>query len=55
MLRNDEIGWAALAARLEAGEWDNVVISPGPGTPHNKSDIGQRHPPPPPPTHTHPF
>ena len=40
MLRNDEVAWSALRARLAAGEWDCVVVSPGPGTPTRATDVG---------------
>ena len=41
VLRNDEIDWDDLRQRLAAGEFDNVVISPGPGTPSCAADIGE--------------
>lgn len=41
VLRNDEIDWEQLSRRLGAGEFDNVVISPGPGTPSCAGDIGE--------------
>ncbi|KAL4425476.1 hypothetical protein ABPG75_009492 [Micractinium tetrahymenae] len=40
VLRNDEVDWPTVHARLEAGEFDNVVISPGPGTPQRAADVG---------------
>lgn len=42
VLRNDEADWPAVKARLEAGEFDNVVISPGPGTPQRAADVGEQ-------------
>ena len=42
VLRNDEVDWPTLAARIEAGEWHNIVISPGPGTPARAADVGER-------------
>jgi para-aminobenzoate synthetase len=36
VVRNDEATWAELAG----GEFDNVVISPGPGSPDNPKDFG---------------
>lgn len=42
VLRNDEADWPTVQARLKAGEFDNVVISPGPGTPQRASDIGEQ-------------
>lgn len=41
MLRNDETDWTSLARRIEAGEFHNVVISPGPGTPQRAEDVGE--------------
>lgn len=41
VLRNDEVGWPELEARIAAGEWHNVVISPGPGTPQRAADVGE--------------
>lgn len=40
MVRNDQVEWEVLRTRLEGMEFDNVVISPGPGTPANPQDIG---------------
>eukprot|EP00887_Chlorella_sp_A99_P000877 scaffold5.g877.t1 len=40
VLRNDEVPWEALAPRLAAGEFHNIVVSPGPGTPERASDVG---------------
>lgn len=40
VLRNDELDWSSLRRRLEAGEFHNVVISPGPGTPQRAADVG---------------
>ena len=37
VVRNDELGWAELAA---SRDFDNVVISPGPGNPDRESDFG---------------
>jgi para-aminobenzoate synthetase len=41
VLRNDEVNWEQLRRLLAAGEVDNVVISPGPGTPTCAADIGR--------------
>lgn len=41
MLRNDEISWPELERRIAAGEWHNIVISPGPGTPEREADVGE--------------
>ncbi len=41
ILRNDEVSWAQLSRLLKAGDYDNVVISPGPGTPACAGDIGE--------------
>ena len=40
VLRNDERLWAEVRSWLAAGRFDNVVISPGPGTPLNDADVG---------------
>jgi anthranilate/para-aminobenzoate synthase component II len=40
VIRNDEISWSDLKPRLDAGEFHNIVISPGPGTPEREADIG---------------
>ena len=37
VVRNDELAWAELAA---SRDFDNVVISPGPGNPDRESDFG---------------
>ncbi|HEY2717009.1 MAG TPA: aminodeoxychorismate synthase component I [Solirubrobacterales bacterium] len=37
VVRNDELGWAELAA---SRDFDNVVISPGPGNPDREADFG---------------
>ena len=36
VVRNDEIGWSALAAHA----WDRIVVSPGPGRPERERDLG---------------
>lgn len=46
MLRNDEISWPELERHIAAGEWHNVVISPGPGTPEREADVGEKPQPP---------
>ena len=40
VIYNDQLAWPALRSRLAAREWDNVVISPGPGTPAAPADVG---------------
>ncbi|PRW59076.1 aminodeoxychorismate chloroplastic [Chlorella sorokiniana] len=40
VLRNDEVSWPELEHRIAAGEWHNIVISPGPGTPEREADVG---------------
>jgi para-aminobenzoate synthetase len=37
VVRNDELGWAELA---KSRDFDNVVISPGPGNPDREADFG---------------
>jgi hypothetical protein len=41
VLRNDEVDWEQLCRRLAAGDFNNIVISPGPGTPSCAADIGE--------------
>lgn len=38
VIRNDELTWKQLRACLP--DVDNIVISPGPGSPCNPTDIG---------------
>lgn len=38
VIYNDQMTWAQLRASLQ--DFDNIVISPGPGTPCNPADIG---------------
>ena len=40
VVRNDEAPWSTLSTRLTAGEWQCVVVSPGPGTPTVPADVG---------------
>ncbi|KAK3257954.1 hypothetical protein CYMTET_32973 [Cymbomonas tetramitiformis] len=40
VIRNDEISWNDLYQRVQNKEFDNVVISPGPGTPAHEADVG---------------
>jgi len=40
VVKNDQVEWEVLHSRLKEREFDNVVISPGPGTPANPNDIG---------------
>ena len=40
MVRNDQLSWKELEARLGAGAYDTIVISPGPGTPAHAGDLG---------------
>ena len=37
---NDELTWLELLKRIECRKYHNIVISPGPGTPHCAADIG---------------
>ena len=41
VLRNDEVDLEELRRLLSAGEFHNIVISPGPGTPSCAADIGE--------------
>lgn len=44
VLKNDEISFEQLRALLyEDQAFDNVVISPGPGSPTRAEDIGMHH------------
>nr|MBA3621082.1 aminodeoxychorismate/anthranilate synthase component II [Euzebyales bacterium] len=36
VVRNDEVGWADLAG----ADFDNIVVSPGPGRPQRDTDVG---------------
>lgn len=38
---NDELTWDELRQRIARGWYHNIVISPGPGTPHCAADIGK--------------
>ena len=40
MFCNDEVTLEQISAMVEAGTVHSIVISPGPGTPDNTSDIG---------------
>lgn len=40
VLRNDEVDWETLLSRFTNNEFDNVVISPGPGSPDRNADVG---------------
>ncbi|KAF5835099.1 class I glutamine amidotransferase-like protein [Dunaliella salina] len=40
VFKNDEISLEGIVSLVEAGKVHNVVISPGPGTPHSPHDIG---------------
>jgi len=40
VVRNDEVDWPSLSQRIAAGEFHNIVISPGPGTPQRPGDVG---------------
>lgn len=40
-MRNDELSWRELTSKLAREGFDNVVISPGPGTPTLASDAGK--------------
>lgn len=40
VLRNNAISIQELRSLIRDGAYDNVVISPGPGTPLRKEDVG---------------
>ncbi len=40
MIKNDEWSWSQLHQRILEHQFDNIVISPGPGTPSCPTDIG---------------
>lgn len=40
VIKNDELGWEEVVNRLR---FDNIVVSPGPGTPLNPVDLGLSH------------
>lgn len=40
VIHNDQLTWAELSQVLLDGKYDNIVISPGPGTPESPQDIG---------------
>lgn len=41
VIHNDQLTWAELSQVLLDGKYDNIVISPGPGTPESPQDIGR--------------
>lgn len=41
VFRNDEISLQAIQALVSKGEVDNIVVSPGPGTPKTEQDVGE--------------
>jgi len=44
VIRNDEWTWEELCHHLyEENAFDNIVISPGPGSPACPEDIGENH------------
>ena len=42
VVHNDQLSWEELSQRIAAGEFHNIVISPGPGTPDRAADIGEQ-------------
>ncbi|DBA94765.1 TPA: hypothetical protein ACH3X1_002311 [Trebouxia sp. C0004] len=40
VIHNDQLTWKELSQVLMDGNYDNIVISPGPGTPESPQDIG---------------
>jgi len=40
VIYNDQFDWTELEPRIRSGEFHNVIISPGPGTPERPKDIG---------------
>lgn len=42
VLHNDEVDIAGIQQLLAAGAVHHIILSPGPGTPHNPKDIGGR-------------
>lgn len=40
VIRNNELSVREVRQLLESGQVQNIVISPGPGTPNTPSDIG---------------
>ena len=41
VIQNDELSWRDLSKKLGEGQFHNVVISPGPGTPLHPADLGE--------------
>ena len=41
VIHNDQLTWEELSQVLLDGKYDNIVISPGPGTPESPQDIGR--------------
>ena len=41
VIYNNQLTWDALSKCLSAAKYDNIVISPGPGTPDCPADIGR--------------
>jgi anthranilate/para-aminobenzoate synthase component II len=40
VLHNDEVDIVAIQQLLASGAIHHIILSPGPGTPHNPKDIG---------------
>jgi para-aminobenzoate synthetase len=41
VLHNDEVDIDGIQQLLAAGQIHHIILSPGPGTPHNPKDIGE--------------
>jgi hypothetical protein len=42
VLHNDEVDGGGIQQLLAAGHIHHIILSPGPGTPHNPKDIGEK-------------
>ena len=43
VVQNDDSNGARIMRDVSSGAYDSIVISPGPGTPHRATDVGERH------------
>jgi len=41
VVQNDDVDGPSILRDVSSGAYDSIVISPGPGTPHRASDVGE--------------